>query len=446
MLNKKNECLDYPHVLVISHNSFSDTRNNGKTLKVFFDGWNRESLAQIYKTSEWPDTDMCNCFFRLTDKEVLKAFFNRSYSPGRKFSVPPDNSPHAENKHALIQNLFRKRIACFSIIQDVVWKAKWNKKRIVKWMEQFKPDAVFLQCSMPSIDELAAAIADKYNIPLFFEITDDYISPKLSANPFFWLYLRRYQKATKRVIEKSEVVFVIGEKMERAYRTLFGGKYYVAMNAVSFEDEINDKKEIKFPKEDYFNIVYTGNLELGRWEVILELGRAIEEEKDLKNKVKITIYSGQTPSKSIMSKFNACSVINFAGKIEGNELHVKQKSADALLHVESLKRKYTYITKYSVSTKIPEYMASKTPIIAVGPMEIASIEYIKKNNLGFVFTKLNKKNLARGIDQVLQNEKKRVWYAERAYQWAYKHHNVKTLSRDVKSYIIDSLNAKSDTP
>ncbi|MGN1301784.1 MAG: hypothetical protein ACI4U9_04620, partial [Clostridia bacterium] len=69
--------MEYPRVLVIAHNPFSDTQNNGKTLSAFFDGWPKDKIAQIYLTPDKPDYTICENFFRITDLEVLKNFIKK---------------------------------------------------------------------------------------------------------------------------------------------------------------------------------------------------------------------------------------------------------------------------------------------------------------------------------------------------------------------------------
>ena len=52
-----------------------------------------------------------------------------------------------------------------------------------------------------------------------------------------------------------------------------------------------------------------------------------------------------------------------------------------LVHVESFDNKSRQLTKLSISTKIPEYLATGKPIIAIGPREVASLEYLKDCSL-----------------------------------------------------------------
>jgi hypothetical protein len=49
-------------------------------------------------------------------------------------------------------------------------------------------------------------------------------------------------------------------------------------------------------------------------------------------------------------------------------------------------------TKYSISTKLPEYFASKRLVIGFGPKQISSMEIIFKNEIGVFFDSAHSDN------------------------------------------------------
>ena len=55
------------------------------------------------------------------------------------------------------------------------------------------------------------------------------------------------------------------------------------------------------------------------------------------------------------------------------------RSATALLFVESLQPEIAAFTRLSVSTKVPQYLAARRPIVAVGPRGQASIGELAEN-------------------------------------------------------------------
>ena len=66
-------------VLVVSNNCFSYTDSNGRTLGMLFKEWNISKLAQFYIQDKLPDTDVCNNFYRVTDKQMMKSFFHLDF-------------------------------------------------------------------------------------------------------------------------------------------------------------------------------------------------------------------------------------------------------------------------------------------------------------------------------------------------------------------------------
>jgi hypothetical protein len=157
------------------------------------------------------------------------------------------------------------------------------------------------------------------------------------------------------------------------------------MNAVRFPSSPSrDSFEFKSPGS--IDIVYAGALHLGRDQSITQFGllvQALSEELDLK--INLNVYCVQQPDKRILGRFSECGVL-YGGSLSYEELAFRIKNADFVLHVESFERKYVNLTKLSVSTKIPEYLASETCIIGFGPSEVASMRLISNNSIGIVIS------------------------------------------------------------
>ena len=63
-------------------------------------------------------------------------------------------------------------------------------------------------------------------------------------------------------------------------------------------------------------------------------------------------------------------------------------TARYVLHVESFEARFKERTRYSLSTKIGESLASGACLIAYGPSDIASIEYLSEHSAGIVLSDL----------------------------------------------------------
>ena len=73
--------LEYPKVLVVGINPWID--NTGiNTLINFFDGWDKSFIAHIYTKPKFPNTHICDKFFRISEHKVVKSVFNRKVKTG----------------------------------------------------------------------------------------------------------------------------------------------------------------------------------------------------------------------------------------------------------------------------------------------------------------------------------------------------------------------------
>ena len=73
-----------------------------------------------------------------------------------------------------------------------------------------------------------------------------------------------------------------------------------------------------------------------------------------------------------------------------DEVCIEMDHSDLVLFLESFERKSIQTTRLSFSTKIIDCMQSSASILAIGPLEIASIDYLAKNNLGYIISDIEK--------------------------------------------------------
>jgi hypothetical protein len=101
--------------------------------------------------------------------------------------------------------------------------------------------------------------------------------------------------------------------------------------------------------------------------------------------------------------------------------------------MESFKEMYRTFIKYSLSTKIPEYMYSGKPILFFGPESITVSKYIKENHVGLVANTWE--SLERSLIE-LKNDIHRKSLGENGKKLAIQNHSVEA-SRIIFENAID---------
>lgn len=435
----------YPKVLVVAHNPFSNMQNNGKTLASFFKGWPKDKIAQLYFTYDSVENDVCDNFYRITDLDILKNIIQKE-NVGCKHSqkdfsdLKQKENLHKNKLYIFIRNLFKKRYPLMYCIRNVCWNISkpWKMDEINNWIDEINPDIVFFQSSnVYTIFKFVKNICDSRKIPLIMETTDDYVTARFSISPFFWIDYLKMVKWYEKLVDYSECVFAIGDKMKEEYSKRFGGNYKVAMNCIDIAEKVKEYepengKKIKF--------LYAGNLGLNRWKTLEKVGKALDELKK-ENSIDcfFEIYSIEKPEKNIMKAINIEGTMRYMGKLSSEELLKKRNCSDVLVHVESFDKKNIYITRLSISTKIPEYLAAKRCILAIGPKEIASIKYIMDNNVGITITDMNKKNMKEKLLQIITNQKLRLEYSKRTQNLLKERHDSEKNKNNVQGEIMRAV-------
>ena len=381
-------------ILIISNNAFSLHRNNGKTLSSIFSGWDNSCIAQLFFNEEVPESEKFTCFFKLSDKSIVKEFFcgRGDGESGEVVFVTKDADvlPDVVTKNDLHKHLtyFLSKFELFKLLlRDFIYgSVKWNSGKLKRWIEEFKPDSIFLVGGNYNFPfDLASLFASQLKIPLDVFITDNYVLNQNSNGILNKVINNKLLTTYRTVFSSARHVFAIGTDMADAFSYEFNRPFVPIMNSVKFsESSERASHELRYP--GVIDIVYAGGLHLGRSEAIIKFGDLLSRVSNkLGLDATLVVYSSSKPENKILEKFSRCGV-KYGGSLNHSDVESRMKIADFVLHVESFDMAYTNLTKLSISTKIPEYLASGACVIAFGPSDLSSIRLIVRNKIGIGIT------------------------------------------------------------
>jgi glycosyltransferase involved in cell wall biosynthesis len=385
-------------------------QNNGKTLLSIFKGWDPDKLAQMYFLPEIPEKEVCNNYFRITDSDVLKSIFK----------IGNIKKSEGEKKSAITTLQFIRNFKgpFFFLMRDLIWKFH-NKDSYYLWLNNFDPEIIFYVTGTNTFSyDIALNISKKRKIPLVLYFTDDYILPRRTINPFWWLQNVRLKKRFYFALNLSSKNFVIGDSMNEEYSRRFGKDFDTLMNLVELHD-IEEKKDLD---KITFIVSYLGNLALGRWKALAIIAEQIKRLKEEGFKILLEVYSLQKPNAKILKLLHNPPYSVFKGAVtDQNEIDQIISRSNLVLHVESFSKKDKDVTRFSVSTKISEYLSYGKCILAYGPEDVASIKYLKRNKAALICN--DSKEVYEGIRQILVNSTLKQEYMLTAYNLAKEKHS-----------------------
>lgn len=402
-------------ILVVSHNVFSKTENMGKTLVSYFKDFGKKNLAQFYIHSEIPTSDICNNYYRVTDKEMIKSVLG--CKTGRILNeddIEPDRKTSRTDSgaEAGLYQRARKRTPIIYLMRNLWWKlGHLNNKRFKLWLDDFNPECVFfVSGDYAFMYDIALKTAKSRNIPLYVSCMDDYYFNNKNKDEFLGKFQHRlFMKSVNKAMSYSSAIFCICDSMAEDYAKLFGKKCVTIHTAASFSGKLEGTKKRK--------ISYIGNLGYNRHLQLADIGHTLKELN--LNIDHIDVYSSET-REEILKYMTSENGIAFHGSIPSDEVKKVMSESTAVIHTESFDENIKNSVRYSVSTKIADSLMSGTCILAYGPREIASIKYLSDNNAAFCIT--SKSELKSGLTSFINDTDLRDRIIKKAFELAEKNH------------------------
>lgn len=412
------------HLLVISNNVLSTTNNNGKTLYSFINGLNEVSVGQLFFSGEIPKINGY-AYFRISDKDIIHGVINKKK---RGNIVIPAETDHSKDDFSIRNSVGRNKYTLAA--RELLWHKKWKSPKLLGWLDDFKPDAIlFLAGDAIFAYDICTFIQKRYNSRLTVYVTDDYVMTRKHES--FLEKKRRIsiRKKMESILHRSSCFYTISQPMQEAYKKLLQKDSLLAVNMV------NDLRNVNYKKlENEIVLLYAGSFYYGRAEVLGYLAMEIcEYNKIHPNKRAILkLYCNREPSDEIKKIICVPGASEYGGSLDSDQLKVNLNMADVLVFVESFDENQIEKVKYSLSTKVPEYMSIGKPILALGPRGIGSMEYLSDvalcvNDSKFILEKLS--NLLDNID--IQHE-----YGRRSREKYLRNHDTEKLKREFVHNVI----------
>lgn len=373
-----------------------DRNCQSRAFESYFHGIPAENLAQIFSYPYRPPKGHCGKLYQMTDAMMLKRFFSQNATEGIEYRIEDLNENDGiragtsyglnnSHKFSLIDRLYRfgkKDWAIIYLLRCLLWKkSSWCTEKLNKWLDEFKPDCVFLSFSDDFfIPRIALYVAEKYNIPIISSIADDYyFNDKKSISPLYYIYRYKYKKLIRKILKRQgSTAIYIGDRIKEQYNSFFNIKgitLYLTSDIQTREFRpINKEKPV---------ISYYGNIRLGRNFSLMEIGKALY---NIDNSYRLNVYSNENDP-SIVDELKSTPGIVYHGSVPYNLVQKGMIESDILVIVEAFDKNNINTVKYSISTKVPDSLATGAALFAYGDEGCGAIDYLQSLNALTVCTK-----------------------------------------------------------
>lgn len=372
-------------ILIVSRSPWRMDNSFGNTYSNIFKRMENVEIANIFLCDGAPDfcINEVEKYFQIRESDMLhsfKHFFSKTRYGEEIFEGSLTGKRSFDSNYdRAFKSAQKKRWSIYYIFRELIWKfGRKNWEKVFKFVEDFSPDIIFMPLYYTNYtNKFVMQILKKFNIPLVMEVSIDvYTLKQISFDPFYWLNRISIRRTIRKVMKKCSALYVISEKQKIDYDKIFKKNCKILYKFLD-QDRLLNNDNIENGM-----FVFTGNVGNGRWKTLAKLGREIKKN----NLGQLHIYTPTPLTNRMKKELSDCTMHE---PISGHEVVLVQNNAKYLVHVESFSLKDKLEVRYSISTKIMDYLSLKKTIIAIGPNDIASIQLLSKYEKAHVCTNAN---------------------------------------------------------
>lgn len=409
------------HILIVGTVPYNKA-SSSRAFEAYFHDRKKENMAQIFSHPKAPCKGHCHTLYQITDHRLLKRWFNKNVNTGRIYQYDELEDEWADNEfttEASVKKAYKlgaKHTPFTRLMRGLLWRKKyWCTDQFKAWLDDFKPDCVFLSFSDDYfIPRIAYYVAKRYDIPIISSIGDDYYFNKhFSLSPLYQLYKETYKKLIRKVLKVKGSAIYISDKIRDKYNSEFG----LDGETVYLTSEI-PRREFRPVNKQAPRITYFGNIRMGRNRALNDIGHALGEIDDTYH---LDVYSNERDEK-YYRLFADNAHVNFCGAVPYSEVMKKMLESDITVIVEGFAEKEIELSRYSLSTKAADSLASGVSIFTYGSQECGIIEYMQSTNASMVCT--DRAQLKECLLRLIEDRDLQQDYYRQAIEITQKHHNL----------------------
>ena len=371
-----------PKILIVSRDVWDDSA--ASTLNNLFEDYEANRLAHIYIETKKPNTRHCASIFQISEYSLIRKFFHPKTKTGQKVdSHYVENTLIAEKEASTMDYVRHHRRYIYTVLREILWLFNgWKTKELRQFIQEEQPDVLwFMGSPLILMNRLMRYVAKVSKKPYcVFEMDDVYAYELKGFKPIKRLYRYFLRRNVRCLVEGASQLFVISPKMKKEYDALFHTNSIILTKGIDFSSISYHPYSVHTP----IQMVYMGNVIYDRISTIEMIGKAIDEINTIEKKIMFNIYTKNPIDSVTRERIVKKGNVIFHNPVPYAEVKNVMEQNDVVVFAESLNERFKGLARLSFSTKITDYLASGKCILAVGPADIAPIEYLRDNDAALV--------------------------------------------------------------
>jgi FkbM family methyltransferase len=315
---------------------------------------------------------------------------------------------------------------------------------ILAAVRHFDPQVVYYRAvDNDTVHKFAERAARELTRPLVVHIMDDWPARLQSQSPQRYA---EFDRSLRELLHKASVRLAIGDDMADVFGQRYGVPFRSLANAVD-PASFPPRRRVRKASDD-FVIRYTGALaEDMTFASVAEIAHAVEALPEHLN-ARLVIHTRPPWSQAAQKAFAQLRRVSVVDQIDAASYYAVLQDADALLIAYNFDEASRTYVGLSMANKMPEYLATGTPVIAYGPADASTIRYLGRQDAALVITQ--RSALLTQLQSLITDEARMRQIGDAGRDIAFRRHSVWDIAAKFRQAIatagVAGTGAKSAAP
>lgn len=434
-----------PKVLILSRGVWDDTKGTSSTLTNLFEDYDPDKLAHVYIETIAPNTKCCHRFFQISEFSLIHKIYRWRTKTGHAFDTQGQtqavtDDKIAEQEASTMKYVRGHRSIWLSFAREILWAFNgWKSKELKQFVQDFNPDVIWMDGSpLPLMNRLYDYVLKIARKPAVIFMQDDVYTYESCGKSLLEKIRKHHLRRTvRRVVRQCDDMFVASPKMKKEYDAIFGFDSTFIAKSIELDKLPQIHQEVHTP----IRLVYLGQVIYGRIYSLIFIAEALRKINADGIKMQLFVYTNNQLSEEEKSKMLVKYSVFLMPPVPYSEVPRVIVENDVVVFVESFEAAFCKVARLSFSTKICDYLSSGKCVFAVGPSDIAPMEYFKNEDAAIVAN--SREEIERKLTD-LSNHQVVIQYILKARQCALNNHDRKNMNEKVYGKLIEL--AKSNYP
>lgn len=445
----------YPKVLIVGE-SFNSITGTGITLKNLFNDYPKEKIALVSDFNITNnDNTFCSNNYRVSNKylkrngSLKKPAKNNGiiYSETKLKTRPKNEGKESSSlfkksvaRAKYLINIFIKKLAGFFGLTPLLYSLNINKS-LDRWVVDQQPEIIFTFLNNYRHFELVKHLQTKHKLPVVVHSMDDHIKRMAPWGLLYWYWRKKMNGEFMHIVKSASALFSISGYMSEVYKKRYDLDFLPFMNPLDRDYWLPSSKK-SWKAGNVFKICYLGRYGNDNSVLLHQLASLVEQLNSSGFSVVFELRLGVLTNSAHLESFAKYKFSYVSDYLDHKELPEYLANCDLLYLPLGFSKKSKEQYHVSMSTKVPEYMISGTPILVQAPADTAYYQYAQQEKWGYALPSGDRFLTEQALMDLLQNEQLRKKLGRRAVEVALQNHDARKVRADFYKALKEAVSYK----